>query len=185
MLHWVQVGKGAWTTVHTLKGDDMATAFEVQRMQSCVAQAYAFLCQCSDEATVKQIPVLRLLDPTPAVMEAMVYHPRRHLAAQVLRTFFTPPQGQQAALVLGHAREAALTHTVDTEEKQVSYGIDKLGPLRFTVYKKRRFFRKKPAMVERISFEALCLQTDRPHDAVTATFQLIDATVQALLPAKK
>lgn len=180
----------------------MITAFEVRRIQSRITEAYAFLCKCAGEAVVMRVPVLELVDPSPLVMAEMVHNPRRQIGAQVLRDFFSPPKslpislpgmpvpvlahgGQQAATILGHAQQAILTSTVETEDSHVEYGVDKLGPYRFTVFKKRRFLRKKAPSLERVSFEELCLRTEQPHDAVAAVLQLLDTTVTLLLPSKR
>lgn len=163
----------------------MITAFEMRRIRSRVAETYMFLCQCAGETAVLKVPVLALIDPLLPIVAELAHNPRRYHAAQLLRDFFTQPLGREAAIVLGHARAAVLTNVIDTNDRQVEYGIDKLGPFRFTTFRKRRFLRKKAPILERISFEELCLRTDQSHDAVTATFRLIDATVELLLPMEK
>ncbi len=180
----------------------MITAFEVRRIQSRITEAYMFLCECVGEVAVMRVPVLVLVDPSPLVAGEMLHNPRRQCGAQVLRDFFSQPRvvplrlpgvarpilahdGQQAAIVLGHAREAVLTSTVDLPDQHIEYGVDKLGPYRFTTFKKIRFMRRKVPLLERVSFEELCLYTDQPHDAVSAVFHLLDTTVTSLLPSKR
>lgn len=181
----------------------MNTAFEIGRIQSRITEAYKFLCECAGEGAVMRVPVLVLVEPSPSVATELVHNPRRRYKAQILRDFFSQPQsvsilpllgmakpvlaheGQQAATILGHAQQAILTSTVETEDGHVEYGVDKLGPYRFTIFKKRRFLRKKEPSLERVSFEELCLHTEQPHDAVAAVFQLLDTTVTSLLPSKR
>lgn len=180
----------------------MITAFERERMHSRITEVYAFLCQCAGEAVVKRVPVLELIEPSPLVAAEMLHNPRRQVGARVLRDFFSPPQsvplslpgmpglvsahtGLQAAIVLGHAREAVLTGVVETQERQIEYGVDKLGPFRFTTFRKIRFLRRKVPLLERVSFEELCLYTEQPHDTVSAVFHLLDTTVTSLLPSKR
>lgn len=117
---------------------------------------------------------------------SVAFTPRMRFIADELRQFFSGEAGRQATVVLHFVRQQAyVVRQIDDAAGLVQYGVDRFGPYRLLLPKRRRLRKQEAPVVTRVSFEELCFYADDPKRVYEAVYLLMRVAVAAVLEGER